>query len=219
MKTITIAFQLLIICINSAFGQGRDTIYYDKNWKVTDNKKYEFYRVAFRYKGIIQVTDHYKSGKIQMTGTYKSSSFSEPTGQFFYYKKNGHFDHQTIYEPLKYHDLLSPYYDYLKLISPLPDTFHIEIDFRKGGSIWGIAYISDTCSCKSRWLYLSKEGDLWFQMSFLNHKSDGRYISYFGNKKAVTGQFKNGKKNGEWVFYKQDGTIRKKEDYNGKKVR
>lgn len=219
MKTIPILSLLLIFCSDYSAGQRRDTIYYDKNWKEIENKNYKFYRVAFQYEGIVQVTDYYKFGKIQMTGTYKTFNFKDPTGQFFYYKKNGYFDQQTIYEPFKYPDLLSPIHDYLNLISPLPDSFSIQISYRKRGSIWGIGYVSDSCSCRSRMLYMSNKGNLWFQMSYLNNKSDGRFIKYYSNKIGITGQFKTGKKNGEWVFYNQDGTVQRKENYlNGEKI-
>jgi hypothetical protein len=220
MKTISILCYLLTFCIDYTDGQRRDTVYYDKNWKVIETKNFEFYRVTFQDSGNVQVTDYYKSGKIQMTGTYKSFNFSDPTGQFSYYKKNGHLDYQVINDPFKYPNLLSPYLNYLKLLSPLPDSFSIEISYRPGGSIWGIGYVRDSCSCRSRRLYMSKKGNLWFQMSFLNNKKDGRYIQYTDNKKSITGQFKTGKKDGEWVFYNNDGSIKFKEYYlKGEKIR
>jgi hypothetical protein len=220
MKIISILFYFLIFYLDSATGQRRDTIYYDKNWKEVERKSYKFYRVAFQYNGIVQVTDYFKSGKVQMSGTYKSFKFDDPTGQFFYYSKNGHFYQQTIYEPLKYPAILSPFIDYLNLISPLPDSIHIKINYRKRGSIWGIGYILDPCCCRSRWLYLSNRGDLWFQISYLNTKFDGIYIEYNSNKISTTGQYVTGKKNGEWGYYNQDGTINKKVNYlNGKEIR
>jgi antitoxin component YwqK of YwqJK toxin-antitoxin module len=219
MKTISIISILIIFCIDYSAGQKRDTIYYDKNWVETKSKNFEFYRIAFLDRGLIRTTDYYKSGKIQMTGTYRSFNYKDPTGQFLYYKKNGHFESQTIYEPYKYPDLISPFKDYIGLISPLPDSFSIGISYRPNGSIWGIGYESDSCACKSRYIYLSAKGYLYFQMSYLNQKKDGRYIQYFANKKGIVGQFKAGKRTGEWIFYNRDGTIRKTINYDNNPIR
>jgi len=220
MKTVLMLLSLLIFFLDYTAGQNRDTIYHDKNWDEINYKNFKFYRIAFQDRGVVHVNDYYKTGKIKMTGTYKSFNFQDKTGQFLYYKENGHFFRQDIYEPFKYPSLLSQFKDYLNLLSPMPDSINIVISYRKNGAIWGIGYVSDSCDNRSRWLYISKKGDLYFQMSFINNKKDGRFISYNSNKICTVGQFKNGQKNGEWVFYDLDGRIIKKTNYlYGKDIR
>lgn len=218
MRTISILIYLLFFCLDYSTGQRKDTVYLDKNRNETKSKNFKYYRIAIEDSGLIKVIDYYRSGKIHMTGTYKSINFNNPTGQFFNYKKNGHILQQIIYESFKYTGLLTQFKNYLNLISPLPDSNSIWINYRKGRTIWGIGYVSDSCSCKSRFLYLSKRGDLYFQMSFINNQSDGRYIHYYYNKVGINGQYKAGKKNGEWVFYDQDSRIYKKVNYLSGKV-
>jgi antitoxin component YwqK of YwqJK toxin-antitoxin module len=220
MKNMLSICFLLIICRDYSSGQKIDTIYYDKNWKETGNKSYQFYRIASESNGIVKVTDYYKSGKIQMSGTYNSFAFDARKGVFIYYKKDGHINYKVIYEPINNSELLSPYTNYLNLISPLTKSYHVAIEYRNNGSIWGIGYVSDSCSCISRFLYMSNKGKLWFQMSFLYKTPDGPHIDYIKNKVYITGQYKRGKRIGEWVFYNRDGSVIKRKSYdNGKLLR
>jgi hypothetical protein len=60
------------------------------------------------------------------------------------------------------------------------------------------------------------------QGTFKNGKQDGEWVSYWDNGQLMfKGNFKNGEKEGDWVSYNPDGTIRK--EYtgtykNGKKI-
>jgi antitoxin component YwqK of YwqJK toxin-antitoxin module len=201
-----------------------DTIYYDKDWNLTDKSNFEYYRIVTPYKGIMQVVDYYKTGRIQMTGTYKDLDFKYPTGQFFYYRKNGKYFHQVIYEPFNYQSILAPFADLLEIISPLPDSIRIDLYYFKNGKLVQIGYSDLKCSCTGRKLLLFLNGQLWEQKGYKNDKLDGPYISYFENKEIITGNYKVGKKDGEWIYYNygnnnNDRSIKKRVIYqNGRKI-
>jgi hypothetical protein len=67
---------ILLLSILSTFVYSQDTtiVYYNHEWEEIDNKEYaSFYRKSFTdSSGAHAVYDYFISGKIQMTGTYKT---------------------------------------------------------------------------------------------------------------------------------------------------
>jgi antitoxin component YwqK of YwqJK toxin-antitoxin module len=50
--------------------------------------------------------------------------------------------------------------------------------------------------------------------NYLNGKIDGKFEMWYDNGKTeVSGQYKNDSKEGPWIIYKNDGTIRYKLEY------
>ena len=101
LKTI-LTLTYILICLTS-FGQNEETIFYDKNWKVCNENKAEYYRkvtidVNGNPTGIVK--DYYKTGEIQWEGKMKyidkydnSKDISE--GLCTWYHKNGQKSRQS----------------------------------------------------------------------------------------------------------------------------
>lgn len=62
---------------------------------------------------------------------------------------------------------------------------------------------------------IDKRGNLVKQYSYDCEHYTGRYVVYYanGNIKRVGSYDEKGKKNGVWIYYKRDGTIKKKKNY------
>jgi periplasmic protein TonB len=86
---IIISF-LLIMSYNCLFGQQlNDTIFYDQNWKETDNSNYLYYRIIEKDGKLFSVRDYWLTGDIQMRGVYKSLKREIRHGDFIWYYRNG----------------------------------------------------------------------------------------------------------------------------------
>ena len=154
-----------------------------------------------------------------MTGTYKSSQFNDPTGQFRYYEKTGRFYQHRIYDPLKYPTLLTAYLEYLEILAPIPDSAVIYVTFWNNGNIFTLGYTLDSCDCLSSWLCFTSKGDLEYLKTYKYNTRHGPYIRYWANKKLVSGQYEYGKRSGEWIFYDQKGYPERRAYYkSGKRI-
>jgi hypothetical protein len=75
---------ILLLSILSTFVYSQDTtiVYYNHEWEEIDNKEYaSFYRKSFTdSSGAHAVYDYFISGKIQMTGTYKTKKEKNKVG-------------------------------------------------------------------------------------------------------------------------------------------
>lgn len=70
--------------------QKLDTIFYNKNWNVTQIKdSIAFYRVITKINGKFNVKDYYSNKILQMTGTYASVEKGIREGYFKYYDEFG----------------------------------------------------------------------------------------------------------------------------------
>jgi hypothetical protein len=65
-----VLLSILLSGIVSA--QKSDTTYFDKDWKQTKSANYSFYRTIATVNGKLEVEDHYRSGALQMKGSYIS---------------------------------------------------------------------------------------------------------------------------------------------------
>gem|GEM_PF-3421192 len=74
----------------TALGQSHDTIYYDRDWKRASVSDYNYYRIVTPRGGKLNVEDHYRSGHIQMTGSYLELEPKEiADGHFLYFTDGG----------------------------------------------------------------------------------------------------------------------------------
>jgi antitoxin component YwqK of YwqJK toxin-antitoxin module len=68
------------------------TVYLDSLWKETTMGDHKYYRIIKEYntdKDNYQVTDYFKSGKVQMEGTFSDKDAKLKMGAFTYYYENG----------------------------------------------------------------------------------------------------------------------------------
>jgi len=64
------------------------------------------------------------------------------------------------------------------------------------------------------WQEFSRDGSLDSETQFEYDKESGFYKKYFPNGNLrISGENKNGKATGEWIYYNEDGTINRKENY------
>jgi len=93
---LIIALILLIPSIGLAQNEKyKDTVYFDSKWKECSKEASTYYRtfsessIKYKDKYLIQITDHYKTGEIQMVGYLQSFDSKDKIGLYSYYKKNG----------------------------------------------------------------------------------------------------------------------------------
>jgi TonB family protein len=103
LSSLVIAFGLSAAFSLSAFAQSQtgDTLYFNAAWRDTTAAHASFYRVRVRQGGGWQATDHYISGKTQMTGTYSDDSCKVKQGEFTYFDSTGFAFHQCSYKDNK----------------------------------------------------------------------------------------------------------------------
>lgn len=91
--TLIITIYLLLTAINSIAQNVNDrTIFYNQNWEICDAPLIAFYRLGKLVIGENsyfsgEVKDYYRSGRLQMEGTYSNTGLKE--GLFTYYFYNG----------------------------------------------------------------------------------------------------------------------------------
>lgn len=94
-----IIFLIGFLISIGAMAQGKlDTIFYDKNWKVSSKVDASFYRISVKEKKGFTVSDYYVNGTLQMTGFFKSFDPDMKTGPFKYYNKNGSLEMEGVYK-------------------------------------------------------------------------------------------------------------------------
>lgn len=97
MKSIlTIIF---VYCIGSAIAQ-TDTVikYFNSDWEETGAADFDYFRKSFNSDGVWTVIDYYKSGAVQMTGSYKSKKEKKRNGYFTYFRENGQINNSGQYK-------------------------------------------------------------------------------------------------------------------------
>ena len=79
--------------------QKLDTIFYNKNWKVTKVKdSIAFYRLTTKINGKYNVKDYYLNKTLQMTGTYASIEKEIRDGYFKYYDDYGKISSEGLFK-------------------------------------------------------------------------------------------------------------------------
>ena len=87
---LIISILLLLNAGVQGYAQKIDTTFYDADWKETEKANHSFYRIMSKTDdGKLMATDYFKTGEVQMTGTYKSLSPEVKDGDFIWYHQNG----------------------------------------------------------------------------------------------------------------------------------
>jgi len=64
------------------------------------------------------------------------------------------------------------------------------------------------------WTYWYENGQKSFEKTYKYGKIDGLTIGWYQNgQKSIEGAYKNNERNGEWTFYKEDGTVYEVKEY------
>lgn len=95
MKTILLFSFFLSALSTSALAQ--DTVYYNRLWKETTADQAAYFRIRVRSAQGWDVTDHWLSGKTQMSGAYSDDSCHVKTGEFVYFDTTGIANHRITY--------------------------------------------------------------------------------------------------------------------------
>ena len=96
---LIISALFLIGAAVQANAQKVDTTFYDADWKETGKANHSFYRIMSKTDdGKSLATDYFKTGEVQMTGTFKSLSPEVKDGEFIWYHKNGRMKTVTTYK-------------------------------------------------------------------------------------------------------------------------
>jgi antitoxin component YwqK of YwqJK toxin-antitoxin module len=224
MKKIIAILCTLFISVNICNSQKSDTTYFDKKSHFTTKENTFLYIISKQdiNTDIVKVAAYNKNGKILSTGGFKSYDIKnmkgENTGPFNYYK-NDRLESFELYEPSKYPEVLSSLSVILEKIPQQADSLFLEINYYKNGIIKSVGYRSTCCDLVGTWVYYSKNGKYMIVESYKNNVIDGLSTVYYLGKIIATGNYKNGKKDGEWYIYYADGTPLKTEFYlNGRKI-
>ncbi|TCD00381.1 energy transducer TonB [Pedobacter psychroterrae] len=98
LRLIISALLLLVAGVQS-YAQKVDTTFYDADWKETEKANHSFYRIMSNTDdGKFLATDYFKTGEVQMTGTFKSLSPEVKDGDFIWYHQNGRKQTVTNYK-------------------------------------------------------------------------------------------------------------------------
>lgn len=89
MKILSLIAMIIFSSLLSAQAV-KDTLYYDQDWKKASPTDYAFYRIVTPRAGKLNVEDHYRSGHIQMTGSFTALEPEEiADGHFLYFSDRG----------------------------------------------------------------------------------------------------------------------------------
>lgn len=110
MQKITL---LALVCISllPISVHCQDTLWYDISWRKATADNAAFYRIRIKTDTGCLIVDHYRSGKVQMTGGYADDSFSIKQGEFRWYNEDGRVSHLSTYRKGKLEGLEVLYYE------------------------------------------------------------------------------------------------------------
>lgn len=100
MKSIFSSIILIVFLIQFGFSQN-DTIFYDKEWNVLENKDSASFYGFVKYdeeKEVYIQTDYFLSGQLQMEGEYISIKPEVKHGNFVWYNEDGSIKSKEEYE-------------------------------------------------------------------------------------------------------------------------
>ena len=97
MKLTLLITSAVIAFSLSTSAQTQDTTWFNAYWRDTTAAHATFYRVRVRQGASWQVTAHYMSGKVQMTGTYSDDSCKIKQGEFIWFDSTGLAFHRATY--------------------------------------------------------------------------------------------------------------------------
>jgi antitoxin component YwqK of YwqJK toxin-antitoxin module len=219
LKKMVALFYMLLSWTTFCECQKIDTIYYDKDWKVTNSKKFKYYRIAIQKENIVKVFDYYRSGNIQMSGGFKTIDFKDKTGVFFHYDKKMRISAFDLFESSKYPEIQSELIN-VKLNVPLKsDSLVLLGSYYKNGNLRSLGYGKGNCARQGRWLFFSENGSLSSQETYQNNYLHGECVLYYANGSLfLIGNYKDDNRDGAWEFYKSSGKLNKTIFYSNGKV-
>jgi TonB family protein len=97
MKLLLGLTLLFSCCISKIPVIAQDTLYYGAMWNITTADKASYFRTKSKLADGWQVTDHFLTGKSQMTGKYADDSFHVRQGEFAWYDSSGSINHRCTY--------------------------------------------------------------------------------------------------------------------------
>ncbi len=220
-----IAILLILIVSKLGYSQNSnliDTVYYDKNWKEITLKNYKYYRIrektTIQYEDttLTKVIDHYRSGKIQMTGYISALNPNIKLGLYQYFKKNGTIKYIEFYNLNKLQSKFNTIENYLNQINLKDSTnSYLYISFYHKGHIKSIGFYSHDCIKIGTWT----EYNLFNKkMKYTYEYKDGIFngtnqLYYSNGNKFYEKQYSNGKLNGTWKRYNYKGNLVKEKTY------
>jgi TonB family protein len=158
-------YMTLVTQVNA---QGvRDTMYFDRDWEQTTRSNASYYRIiTFADTGdfLFIVRDYYLSGRIQMSGTYRSIRPDYKTGVFTYYYENGLRQAECEYD---HNELDGPCREWYENGNPKSDYFYL--DGKRSGSY-------------KSW---NEDGTAKLEIQYKDDKKHGYFISYHPNGKPA----------------------------------
>ena len=90
--------SILIAAVTLPFtALAQDTTWFNSAWKPCTAGQAAYYRTKVKTDGVWQIADHYRSGKLQMTGGYADDSFHVSQGEWTWYDGTGIILHRCYY--------------------------------------------------------------------------------------------------------------------------
>jgi len=200
MKT----FLSLILTISCSLCFGQDTLFFDSAWKPTTKMNAEFFRIDKKEEGKWTRTDYfYKTGQLQMKGTYSSLTPEVQEGYFEWFHANGKLKHKGNYANGK----------------------HVgeHLWYGANGNLEAIENYKDG-KFDGTYEEYYPNGKLMAKTVFVNGLQNG-WTAYYREDGTIQseGNFKNGNRNGEWKYYNENekliGTTNYKIDYDIKEAK
>ena len=212
MKTVVICFVFILAATQTLFAQDSLTMYFDKNWnEIQDKSVADFYRKAIATgNGLYLVRDYYKSGKIQMTGSFSSKKFKEKTGHFVYYFENGHKNSEGNCQKDKNEGQWTYWFDndVIKSEGKFIDGKKVEVwtYYNENGKLKAKEFFTKT-QIKTYESYFSN-GKQKLRIDFISDMlGTGTFFTIDGVP-VFTGSLKNSQKDGEWIRTFQNGEMK-----------
>jgi len=229
MKVFIVLSLILLIPFAgiSQTEQYKDTIYFNSDWKKSNQKEYKYYRIysksdfKFKDKYLIKITDYYKNNKIQMIGFKQTFESKERIGLYSFYNKKGKLKSSRLY---KFHQTIGlfksmqKYADEVKQIDSTNVDLFVSFFFK--GHVKEIGYYSKNCLQVGEWKeYNPFAKKLYRLIEYDKHNYFKSILTFHSNGKLWEEKyFKNGLKNGTWKFYKYNGELKKKKVYKNDKL-
>lgn len=222
-----LSILLSLLLVGSAYAQAPigDTIYWDKDWKMTTRQHHEYYRtskldtVTMAPMRLVKIIDHYKDGKVQMDGYVLAEDTSKNVGLHRWFKANGDLSESYLHDYKNSRFFFESYAPYIKKADVCDSAdVDLRITFFKNGKINTMSYIPssnrpDTCACKRVCTYreynpFSKR--MYETWEFKNGIREGYYRLYYSTGiLCEEGYYKSGKKTDWKRVYRYNGSLKK----------
>ncbi|HQQ98525.1 MAG TPA: hypothetical protein PLX35_14740 [Cyclobacteriaceae bacterium] len=178
---------MLLLCA-TGFAYGQDTVYFDKDWKVTDKKSSKFYRLERKENGRWIRRDFFVQGnQLQMVGPLKSIDPEIKDGKFEYYYVNGKLKHTGSFK----------------------DDQEVGEHrwYNSQGTLEAIENYADG-KLNGRFAEYNSNGTPSTETSFKSGLQYGKTIYYREDgSKHSEGNFVEGQRFGIWTFYDEGGKV------------